>query len=244
MELAVYEHEAAVEETHWWFVGRRKLFARELAALDLSERSRILDVGTGTGSNLRLMRQMGVREVVGLDRSEAAIRFCEMRGLGAVQRGDIRRLPFEDASFDLVLATDVIEHVEEDAQAVLEVRRVLAPGGFALITVPAFPSLWGLQDIKAQHLRRYRRAEFRTLLMQVGLEIRKLYYFNYLLFPAVWGARQVIRLLKPKIDSENQVNTPMINRCLGWIFAVDVATAPILHLPFGVSILAVCRRPV
>src|SRR5437867_2786553 len=159
MELAVYEYEAAVEEAHWWFVGRRKLFARELTELNLSERSRVLDIGTGTGSNLRLMRQMGVREMVGLDQSETAIRFCEIRGLGVVQLGDIRRLPFEASSFDLILATDVIEHVKEDTKAVAEIRRVLVPGGFALITVPAFPSLWGLQDIQSHHLRRYRREE-------------------------------------------------------------------------------------
>lgn len=244
MELAVYEHEAAVEETHWWFVGRRKLFARELAALHLSRAAHILDVGTGTGANLRLMRQAGFTCVVGVDQSEAAIRFCTVRGLGSVKRADIRRLPFEDGSFDLVMATDVVEHVEEENEAVAEIYRVLHPGGFALITVPAFPSLWGLQDIQSHHLRRYRRAEFHKLLADAGFEIRRIYYFNYLLFPAIWAARQVIRLLKPKIESENQVNTLMINRLLSLIFSLDVATAPRLRPPFGVSILAVCHRAV
>ena len=178
MELAVYEHEAAVEETHWWFVGRRKLFARELAALGLSKNSRILDVGTGTGANLRLMRQLGFTNVVGVDQSEAAIRFCTLRGLGTVQRADIRRLPFEDGSFDLVMATDVVEHVEKEDEAVAETYRVLHPGGFALITVLAFPSLWGLQDIQSHHLRRYRRTEFQKLLADGGFEIPRIYYFN------------------------------------------------------------------
>ncbi|MGH7185448.1 MAG: class I SAM-dependent methyltransferase [Pseudomonadota bacterium] len=243
MELAVYEHEAAVEETHWWFVGRRKLFARELTNLAIPAGARVLDIGSGTGANLRLLRQIGMPGVVRLDQSEVAIRFCEARGFSPVRRGDIRRLPFEDASFDLVLATDVIEHVEEDARAVAEIRRVLAVGGFALMTVPAFPSLWGLQDDQSHHKRRYRRERLKELLTRAGLEIRKIYYFNYLLFPAVWAARQVIRLVKPKIESENQVNTPLINRVLGLIFALDVATAPKLRPPFGVSILAICRRP-
>ncbi len=243
MELAVYEHEAAVEETHWWFVGRRKLFARELTKLSIPAGARVLDIGTGTGANLRLLRQIGMPGAVGLDESEAAIRFCEARGFGPVRRGDIRQLPFEDASFDLVLATDVIEHVEEDARAVAEIRRVLAVGGFALMTVPAFASLWGLQDDQSHHKRRYRREPLRELLAQAGFEIRELYYFNYLLFPAIWAARQVIRLVKPKIESENQVNTALINRVLGLIFSIDVATAPRLRPPFGVSILAICRRP-
>lgn len=243
MELAVYEHEAAVEETHWWFVGRRKLFRRELAKLGLGPGARVLDIGSGTGANLRLMRQIGMEGVVGLDESETAIRFCAARGLGTVRRGDIRSLPFEEGSFDLVLATDVVEHVVEHAEAVAEIRRVLKPGGHALLTVPAFASLWGLQDVQSHHKRRYRRPEFRRLLENAGLEIRTLYHFNYLLFPAIWAARQAIRALKPKIESENQVNTPAINRVLGWIFALDVSTAPKLRPPFGVSILAVCRRP-
>ena len=242
MEAAVYEQEARVEETHWWFVGRRTLFGRELAKLGLGPDTRVLDIGTGTGANLRLMRQIGMERVIGLDQSEEAIRFCASRGLGTVRQGDIRRLPFEPESFDLVLATDVLEHVDEDAAAAAEIRRVLAPGGHALVTVPAFASLWGLQDVQSHHKRRYRRPEFRRVLLEAGFEIRTLYYFNYLLFPAIWGARQAIRILKPRIESENQVNTPLINCVLGSVFALDVLTAPALRPPFGVSILAVCRR--
>lgn len=243
MELAVYEQEAKVEETHWWFVGRRKLFRRELAKLGHWPNARILDIGTGTGANLRLLRQMGLRDVTGLDSSEEAIRFCAARGLGAVQKGDVRRLPFQDGGFDIVLATDVLEHVDRDAEAASEIRRVLKPGGHALVTVPAFRSLWGLQDVQSHHLRRYRRSSFHRLLVEAGLEVRDLYYFNYLLFPVIWGARQAIRILKPGIKSENQVNTPMLNRALGLVFSLDVATAPLVRPPFGVSILAICRRP-
>ena len=243
MEAAVYEQEARVEETHWWFVGRRKLFGREIEKLGHGRDARVLDIGTGTGANLRLLRQMGMHDVTGLDSSEEAIRFCAERGLGAVRHGNASNLPFPDERFDLVLATDVLEHVERDAEAAREIRRVLRPGGHALVTVPAFRSLWGLQDVQSHHLRRYRRPAFRRLLVEAGLEVRDLYYFNYLLFPAIWGARQAIRIFKPKIASENQVNAPALNRALHGVFSIDVATAPALRPPFGVSIMAMCRRP-
>jgi SAM-dependent methyltransferase len=242
MKPEVYEQEARVEETHWWFVGRRKLFRREIEKLGHAKNAPVLDIGTGTGANLRLLREIGMEDVTGLDASEEAIRFCAERGLGAVRRGDACNLPFPDGSFDLVLATDVLEHVDRDAEAAGEIRRVLTPGGHALLTVPAFRSLWGLQDVQSHHLRRYRRSPFRRLLLEAGLEVRDLYYFNYLLFPAIWGARQVIRVLKPGIESENQVNTPALNRALHRVFSIDVATAPVLRPPFGVSILAMCRR--
>jgi len=98
-------------------------------------------------------------DVTGLDQSEEAIRFCAEKGLGRVQRGDVCSLPFSDNSFDLVLATDVLEHVSADTVAMAEVRRVVRPQGYVLLTVPTFPLLWGLQDNVAHHLRRYRLRE-------------------------------------------------------------------------------------
>jgi SAM-dependent methyltransferase len=128
-------------------------------------------------------------------------------------------------------------------QAVAEIRRVLRPGGAALITVPAFPSLWGLQDIKSHHYRRYRMAPLVRLLEGAGLVIEQKFHFNYLLFAPIYAARQVINLLDVKLGSENEVNNPALNRLLGLVFRLDVTTAPLLKPPFGVSILALVHRP-
>src|SRR5262249_41444785 len=144
---------------------------------------------------------------------------------------------FSSESFDFVLATDVIEHVRDDVAALEEICRVLRPGGYALITVPAFASLWGLQDEVALHYRRYR---LRTLVERVAgvrLTIVRAYYFNYLLFAPIWIARQIMRFARLRLQSENEVNSPLTNRALTTIFRLDVATAPILRPPFGVSAL-------
>jgi len=145
MEASVYAQEAMIEATHWWFVGRRKLFAAEIARAGVSNDARVLDIGTSTGTNLRMLRDLSYRQVAGLDSSQDAIRFCEEKGLGPVYRGDVCAMPFADESFDLVLATDIVEHVDDDIRAVQEIARVLAPGGTVLITVPAFKSLWGFR---------------------------------------------------------------------------------------------------
>src|SRR5262245_62966254 len=142
MDRIAYASEAKIEASHWWFVGRRRLFAMLLRQACIPANATVVDIGTGTGANLRLLRDMGFTHVTGIDPSAEAARWCAEKGLGTVGVGDIRALPLPDGSVDLVLATDVAEHVEEDHKAFSEICRVLRPGGVALITVPAFPSLW------------------------------------------------------------------------------------------------------
>ena len=241
MKTSVYEVEARVEETHWWFSGRKTLFRKIIQDAGIATHESVLDVGTGTGSNLRLLKTMGFTDVTGVDPSEDAIRFCAEKGLGEVKKGDVCDLPFKDNHFKLVLATDLIEHVEE-APALKELFRVLIPDGTALFTVPAFQMLWGLQDKLSHHKRRYTKRQIERAVKNAGFKIADSYYFNYLLFPPIWVARQLIRRLDIKLESENQINTPWINKALTALFRFDVSTAPRLKPPFGVSILVVARK--
>jgi SAM-dependent methyltransferase len=242
MDLAAYAVEAEVEETHWWFVGRRRLFGREITGLGLSKDAPVLDVGTSTGTNLRMLAELGYRRVVGLDLSDEAIRFCAEKGLGVVHHGDVCDLPFEDASLDLVLATDIIEHVEDDKLALSEIARVRVPGGSAVITVPAFQSLWGLQDEVSHHLRRYRLPVLRNAVEAAGLRPVRCFHFNYLLFVPIWLARQILRVFNIRAASESQVNTALLNGLLRRVFDLDVWTAPWLATPFGVSIFVLAEK--
>ncbi len=243
MDPATYAVEAEIEKRHWWFIGRRRLFTEILREIPLASDAAVLDLGTSTGANLRLLHQLGFPRAVGLDSSPAAIEFCQAKGLG-VDLGDACALPYPNDRFDLVLATDVVEHVDRDDKALAEIHRVLKPGGYALITVPAFPSLWGIQDVVAHHKRRYRMTPLRRRIATSGLSITRSFPFNFLLFAPIWAARQVIRLWHPRLASEGKVNTALLNRVLGAIFLLDIRIAPRLRPPFGVSILALARKPV
>ena len=243
MEPGVYDEEARVEADHWWFVGRRRLFQREIASIAISRDAPALDAGTGAGANLRLLRSLGFTAISGLDSSPIARRYCAEKGFPGVSLGDIQKMPFADAAFDLVLATDVIEHVADDDAAIRELHRVLRPGGRALITVPTFMALWGFQDEVAQHKRRYRLGELLTKLRAAGFEIGPHYYFNFILLVPILIARRLMRWIKPSISSENQINNRLLNRILSAIFRADVFMAPWLRMPFGVSALVVARRP-
>ncbi|MBU2604943.1 MAG: class I SAM-dependent methyltransferase [Alphaproteobacteria bacterium] len=241
MDEAAYAAEAKIEATHWWFVERRRLFSQLIRQANIPADAAVVDIGTGTGANLRLLKEMGFSRVTGIDASPEAARWCAEKGLGEVKAGDIRALPLADNSVDLIMATDVVEHVDEDDAALREISRVLRPDGLALITVPAFPSLWGLQDIKSHHYRRYRMDPFLRLLERTGLKVEKRFHFNFLLFVPIFLARQVLRVGKIDLNSENEVNSPLLNRILRGVFRLDVTTAPYIRPPFGVSILVLAR---
>jgi len=238
MDRATYEIESAVEESHWWFVGRRRLFRRTIESIGLSRQASILDVGTSTGTNLRMLQEMGFENVQGLDLNDDAIRWCAEKGLGRVRKGDVCAMPFDDNQFDLILATDIVEHVDDDACALREIQRVLKSSGRAIITVPAFQGLWGAQDELAHHKRRYLKRDFLQRLQASGLSVYDSFYFNFILFVPIWLARQVIKMMRPTLESENQINSPFLNWILNKIFAIDVMSARTVRPPFGVSIFA------
>src|SRR5919206_966109 len=117
MQQHTYAIMYEVEGSHWWFAGRRRIlesFVRTIVAdLNLEgRRPRILDVGCGTGANLEMLAQFGKAE--GVDVSEDALAFCRARGLTAVQKGAAESLPYQDETFDLVTALDVVEHLDDD----------------------------------------------------------------------------------------------------------------------------------
>jgi SAM-dependent methyltransferase len=190
-----------------------------------------------------MLRELGFCVVTGLDYSDEAIRFCAEKGLGTVRRGDILDMPFPGEAFALVLATDIIEHVDDDVLALREVARVLRPGQHTLITVPAFPSLWGFQDEVALHKRRYRMEPLLDRIRRAGLQPDRQFHFNYLLFAPIWAARQLMKHWKHSYKSESDVTGPLANRLLTAVFGFDVLTSPRLSPPFGVSILVLARKP-
>jgi len=137
----------------------------------------------------------------------------------------------------------VIEHVDDDDAALREFARVLRPGGHVVLMVPAFPSLWGPQDIVAHHRRRYRHQGLVEALTGARLRVAKSFYFNYLLFVPIWAVRKLLLAFRVQVESENAINTTLLNRLLTTIFVTDVDTAALVRAPFGVSLCVVSVKP-
>ena len=142
------------------FVGPRHAFReRLLMSLLVAARPgpRVLNIGAGQGSFSRLLEQRGF-SVTSTDISESAVRVLRARVDGDVQLADVCDLPFADSSFDAAVLGEVLEHVRDDHAALVEVRRALEPGGFAVISVPSAAIPFGPADAWAGHLRKYTRA--------------------------------------------------------------------------------------
>lgn len=246
MERHTYAIMYEVEGSHWWFAGRRRIlesFIRGIITdLNLQGRPpRILDVGCGTGANLEMLAQFG--ETEGVDVSEDALAFCRARGLSDVKLGAAEQLPYADASFDLVTALDVVEHLDDDAAGLSEMRRVLRPGGRALLFVPAFMWLWGVQDDVSHHRRRYTLPQLTERVRAAGFVVERATYANVTFFAPILAGRLLMRATGARPASENNINVSALNGVLGRLFGAErFWLGRGLNFPFGVSAVCVARR--
>jgi SAM-dependent methyltransferase len=246
METELYDVIRETEESHWWYVGRRRLVFDVLARiLPEYQRPRVLDIGCGTGFNLQTLRALGVRDGIGLDISSRALSHCRTRGIPLLVQGDFARIPFQANTFDVVLALDVIEHIQDDRGALNGLIHLLRPGGRLILFTPAFSFLWSAQDRVSHHYRRYTAPELRAKLDSAGYRIEKLSYANTMLFPIVWAGRMWLKASgqSETVKDENHLHPAWSNGLLTGLFSMERPLLRRWNLPFGVSLLAVAARP-
>jgi len=236
-----YDIEAKVESFHWWFAVRKKLLRLFLSALDLPGGCVAIDIGCGVGSNLRILGSAGL-VVIGLDRSFYALSLARKKIKFPLLNGDLNDLPLRPKSVGLIVAMDILEHLDNDMEGIHSFYQALKEKGILILTVPAFRSLWGIQDEVTFHKRRYSRHEIVNKLQQEGFEIMKSSYFNFFLFFPILLGRRIIRILGFRVDSENKINSPFINFVLKAIFSFEPYMLKYVSFPFGVSILCIARK--
>jgi len=243
MEQEEYQKMFLLEKDHWWFRGKRKvIFSFVNKYYSKQEPRTILDVGCGTGIILKQFSKYGTP--YGIDLSDDAINFCKQRGLQHVQTGTILNLPFETNSFDIVSVFDVLYHkgITNDEEALIELRRVLKPGGRLFLTDSAMKCLWSKHD-EAVHARtRYSKKEIRDKLLKVGFKVEKVSYMNFFLFPAVFIIRKLNNLLNRGGGTDIEKTSEPLNSLLYSLFAIESSLMKYMSLPFGVSIFAVGKK--
>jgi len=243
MQQHTYSIMYEIEEHHWWFAGRRAIiesFIQGICSGKNENPLRILDVGCGTGANLELLGEYG--EAEGVDVSTDALSFCRQRGLNSVRLGEAEKLPYPDESFDLVTALDVVEHLDDDLAGLREMRRVLKPGGRAMMFVPAFMFLWGVQDDISHHRRRYTMKQLKDTVRAAGFEIDRATFANITFFIPTLVGRVLMRITGLRPASENNLTIGFLNKPLGKILGAEHYWLRKMNLPIGVSAICIARR--
>lgn len=242
MDPRIYPRMAEVEDRHWWFAVRRQILDRIIAGLSLGTGARLLEVGCGTGGNLPMLARHG--EAYALESDAVALDYARRRRCARVEPGRLpEAIPFDELRFDLVLMSDVLEHLDRQEDSLRAVGGRLKAGGWLLLTVPALPALWSRHDEAHHHRRRYRMAGLRSLVGDAGYEVRYLSYFNSLLLPAIFAVRRLRALRDGGSDGHDLSMPPVpLNRILTALFGIERWLVGRVTLPAGVSLILLARR--
>jgi SAM-dependent methyltransferase len=242
MERVVFDRMAELDQDHWWFVARRRILdALIRRVIRPPQGARVLEVGCGTGHNLAMLSRYGKLQACELDKCARAV---ATKRLGRQVR--IARLPdltmFQRNGYDLIALLDVLEHVPDDLASLRAIHMRLKPGGALLMTVPAHAWMWSAHDAAHHHYRRYSKKRLKELFLRSGLEIQLLSYFNTLLFPPIAAAR-IIGKMTGRDSADDRLPSDPVNALLKAVFGFEAALVGRLPMPFGVSLVAVVRRP-
>ncbi len=243
-----------LERSHWWFQARNEIIESILNDKIIQSQGnklKILNTGVATGATTKLLEKYG--EVTSLEYDDEFCDFLRNEMNIDPVNSSLTYLPFGDSEFDLVCAFDVIEHVDDDEEAIKEVRRILKDHGSFFLTVPAYQFLWSHHDVVNHHFRRYTLKGLSKLVVNGGLKIDYKTYFNFILFPPVFLARLIFKLFgqtEKKTDNQNsgsdfQVlnSNKLVTKLLYSMFkSENYFLLKNVRFPFGVSIMMIASK--
>ena len=241
MEPEVYIRHLKNEESHWWFKGRRKIIHSFLEKnYNFNDKkNNILDFGSGSGTNIDMLSSFG--NVYIYEKNKIASDYLKRK---YANHKNIKVIDsFENnISFDLIVAADVIEHVENDTLIIEKLSSMLNKNGKLLVTVPAYQFLFSNKDIALHHYRRYTKKSL-SMLFKKNYKIIKFSYFNFFLFFPISFSIILMKMFNIQfIDSVEKKPFFLINNLLYYIFFSENYFLKFLNFPFGISIFAFCEK--
>jgi SAM-dependent methyltransferase len=232
-----------VEKNHWWFKSRRKYILDLLK--NTHKDSKVLDIGCSSGIFLNDLENLGFKteNLYGIDISEQAIKNCKINGIINSFVMDAQNISLND-TFDIIIASDCLEHLQDDENAIKNWKSLLNVDGTMYVFVPAFMSLWGYHDEVNMHFRRYTCKELKLKLLAEGLQIQKSSYWNFFLFIPVYSFRRISALFKKKGQGESDISmgNRFINNALLNLIIFENKLLKFINLPFGVSTFCVAKN--
>lgn len=240
MHPEAYAEMHAIEENHWWFKARREILKNQITLLNLKKNSHILEIGCGTGGNLKMLSTFGSVTAVEMNDLARQLAINSNPSIKTIYPGSLPSdIPFINTKFDLICLFDVLEHIREDQESLIKLSDFLKPNGKIILTVPAYQWLWSSHDEFHHHHRRYTKKEIKKLLATSKLHSIKISYFNSLLFPIAALVRIFQKLKLSSTSRHEKIPATYINYILRAIFSLERILLKRTALPFGLSLLAV-----
>jgi len=234
----------SIEDYNWWFLARRHTILSMLQKLPKD--ARIIDIGCSGGVMLKELQAKGFSNITGIDFSPEAIEKCKKNNLPDCYVMDAHYPDFKEETFDLIIASDCLEHLKDDEIALKNWNKILKKGGQAIIFVPAFMSIWSEHDVINHHFRRYKKQELVEKSKAAGFGILKASYWNCLLFFPTYIFRKIRNKSadakeKPKDHLDNF--NPVLNTILRLWLSVENIFFKSTGLPVGVSVMVTLKKP-
>ena len=240
MNPAAYLEMAETESKHWWFHARRVILSQMIDSLNLPQNAQILEVGCGTGGNLEMLGKFGNISAVEMDETARDIAVRKTRGCYEIRTGYCPdNIQFSNQRFDLICMFDVLEHIDQDVETLVSIKKLLKHNGRILITVPAYQWLYGAHDKFLHHKRRYTANQLQRKIEMADLRKVRISYFNAILFPLAVIVRLKDKLLCNDSASGTKVPPVIINNILRNLFASERFLLSRINLPLGVSLMAI-----
>jgi SAM-dependent methyltransferase len=242
MEIEYEKKYHEVETDNWWFVSRRRYLLDVLKKE--SKDCKVLDIGCSSGIFLKDLERIGFKmeNLFGIDISEKAIANCKTNGILNAFVMDAQKISLSE-KFDVIIASDCLEHLSDDREAIRNWANLLKTGGMLCVFVPAFQSLWSKHDEVNMHYRRYTNKELRDKLMGEKLTILKSSYWNFFLFVPLYLFRKMDAVLSQNKKKEGQiVDGKMTNSILLKLLLFENKLLHYVNFPFGVSTFCIAKK--
>ena len=243
MSPEAYLEMEKLEKTHWWYHGRREIIKEQISLLCLPENASILEIGCGTGGNLKMLSTYGQVSAIEINDLARKVAIKNNKNIADIQPGSApNNIPFKNVKFDLICILDVLEHIEDELSTLNALKKILAPNGKIILTVPAYQWLWSTHDEYHHHYRRYSKKNILRIANELDLYIDKISFFNTILFPIAAGVRLLTKAIKNKNHPQTTHPSRFINLILIKIFSSESKTLKISSFSFGLSLIAILTK--